>query len=94
MTTPPAPPNDPQPPTRPERADQLLTACRRFSWIVLLGIPAICLGGVAAALIGSIDLNPMWIASALILACVFLHGAYCVRRDEANLRAGLWERDG
>jgi hypothetical protein len=72
----------------------LLAAGRCFSWIVLLGIPAICLGAVAAALFGSVDLNPMWIASASILAFVFLHGAYCVRRDEGNLRAGLWERDG
>jgi len=72
----------------------LLTAGQCFSWIVLLGIPAVCLGVVAAALLGSVDLNAMWIASALILAFVFLHGAYCVRRDEANLRAGLRERDG
>jgi hypothetical protein len=60
----------------------LLTAGRYFSWIVLLGIPAICFGAVAAALFGSVDLNSMWIASALILAFVFLHGAYHVRRDE------------
>jgi hypothetical protein len=74
----------------------LLAAGRCFSWIVLLGIPAISLGVVAAALSGALDLDPMWITSALILAFVFLHGAYWVRRDEAKLRAGLsqWQRDG
>jgi hypothetical protein len=53
----------------------LLTAGRYFSWIVLLGIPAICLGAVAAALFGSVDLNSMWIASALIL-----HSYFCMGR--------------
>jgi hypothetical protein len=71
----------------------LLTAGRCFSWIVLLGIPAISLGVVVAALFGSVDLDPMWIASALILAFVFLHGAYYVRRDQADLGAGLPERN-
>ena len=72
----------------------MLTAGRSFSWMVLLGIPGVSLAAVAAALFGGVDLDPMWIASSLIMAFVFLHGAYYVRRDEASRRAGLWERDG
>jgi ABC-type antimicrobial peptide transport system permease subunit len=64
---------------------------------VLLGIPAVSLAVVVAALLGSVDLDPMWIASSLILAFVFLHAAYHVRRDEASRRTGMWHmlaRDG
>jgi hypothetical protein len=86
IATPPAPRSDLRPRAQRQRAERLLTAGRCFSWIVLLGIPAISLGVAAAALLGSIDLDPMWITSALILAVVFLHGAYYVRRDETQER--------
>ena len=68
-------------------------AGRCFSWIVLLGVPVVSLTVVVAALFGSVDLDPTWIALSLIMAFVFLHGAYYVRRDEASRRAGLWQRE-
>jgi hypothetical protein len=61
---------------------------RIVSWIVLLGIPLVCMGEAVAALSGRVALDAMWIALSLILAIVFLHGAGRVRWDLAGDRAG------
>jgi len=55
---------------------------RLISWIVLLGVPAVCLVVAVLALAGRIDLETMWIVFYLVLGAVFLHAAQRVRWDE------------
>lgn len=62
---------------------------RIVSWIVLLGVPVVCLGVAVAALSGRAVLDAMWVALSLILAIVFVHGGERVRWDLAGDRASL-----
>jgi hypothetical protein len=55
---------------------------RLISWIVLLGVPAVCLAVAVLALVGRVDLDPMWVIFSLLLGAIFLHGAQCVRWEE------------
>jgi hypothetical protein len=64
------------------RAAVLMAVGRLISWIVLLGVPAICMTVAVLALTGRVDLDPMWVIFSLLLGAVFLHGAQCVRWDE------------
>jgi hypothetical protein len=54
------------------------------SWLVLLGIPLVSMAVAVAALSGRLVLDPMWIASFLILAVVFLHAAERISWDQAS----------
>jgi hypothetical protein len=64
------------------RAAVLMAVGRLISWIVLLGVPGVCIAVAALALAGRVDLDPMWVIFSLLLGAVFLHGAQCVRWDE------------
>jgi hypothetical protein len=60
----------------------LMAVGRSISWIVLLGVPAVCMAVAVLALAGRVDLDPMWVAFSLLLGVVFLHGAQRVRWDQ------------
>jgi len=60
----------------------MVAAGRLISWGVLAGVPTFCAVVAAAALLGQIELDPMWTILALILAVVFYHGAHCVLTEE------------
>ena len=64
------------------RAAVLMAVGRLFSWIVLLGVPAVCMAVAVLALAGRVDLDLMWVIFSLVLGAVFFHGAQCVRWDE------------
>ena len=49
----------------------MVAAGRLISWGVLAGVPTFCAVVAAAALLGQIELDPMWTILALILAVVF-----------------------
>jgi hypothetical protein len=69
-------------PASSARAALLMAVGRLISWIVLLGVPAVCMAVAVLALAGGVDLDPMWVVFSLLLGAAFLHGAQCVRWDE------------
>jgi len=73
-----------QPSAGSGREQALLAAGRSLSWIVLLGTPVVSIVVAVFGLSGTVDLDAMWTALALILVIVFLHAVQCIRSDEAR----------
>ena len=57
-----------------------------ISWILLLGVPFVAFCIAVAALVGRIELDPMWTVLSVVLTIVFLHGVLCVWMDETKLK--------